>query len=52
MHLPEKHENPQGNQQGQNRQRMTHNSQVVQNVRILEQKQQQRKLKKYLNKLL
>lgn len=36
MYLRETHKNPQGDHQGDNWQRMAHNSQVVQNIRILE----------------
>lgn len=48
-YLLEKHENPQRNHQGENWQRMAHNSQVVQDVCILEQQQQQQQ-NSYKNK--
>jgi len=54
VYVPNTHENHQGNHQGDHRHRMTHNSQVVQNVRALEpQEGKQSSYKdKYMNKSL
>lgn len=54
MYVPNQHENRQGNHQGDHRHRMTHNSQVVQNVRALQpQGEKQRSYEdRYVNELL
>lgn len=54
MYVPNQHENRQGNHQGDHRHRMTHNSQVVQNVCALQpQGEKQRSYEdRYMNELL
>lgn len=44
-YLLEKHENPQRNHQGENRHRMAHNSQIIQNVCILGEEEEQESYK-------